>query len=172
MASKRGASVTVRAATARSGTETSIPAARQERTASDRIHMPITFFRYRTVPSTPASLVRLAAADSGVSTGPESSMPSSDHVPDDRYASSGPVSGAPTTADAVSCEPTATSGTPAAGPAVIGPITVPGSTTSGNTRRGSPSRSISSQCQSPVSGSSSAVDDALVRSANSRPVSQ
>ena len=60
----------------------------------------MTFLSSRIVPSTPRSLVR----DSSVNTGPGSSSPSSDQVPEDRIAPS--VTGVAANADAVSCEAT------------------------------------------------------------------
>ena len=46
--------------------------------------MPVMFFRKRTVPSTPPSLVKFIAEDSSVMIGSRTSMPISDPVPDER----------------------------------------------------------------------------------------
>jgi hypothetical protein len=48
-----------------------------------RIQRPITFLRKRTVPKTPPSLVKLALATAGVTSGAPRSTPTSDHVPDE-----------------------------------------------------------------------------------------
>ena len=81
------------------------------RSVSLSSQVPITLLRNRTVPSTPPSLVRLAARASSVSTGASSSRPARAQVPRETYAASSVCIGTPTTADAVSCEPTATTGT-------------------------------------------------------------
>ena len=57
------------------------PARSQVRSDSCSSHSPITLRRYRTVPSTPPSLVKFAARLSSVSTGASSSTPTSDQVP-------------------------------------------------------------------------------------------
>ena len=57
------------------------PRAAQTRTDSCSSHSPITLRRKRTVPSTPASLVNPASRLASVSTGPPSSIPARDQVP-------------------------------------------------------------------------------------------
>ena len=76
------------AAASRSGRSAGSPASFQVRIDSWSTHRPMTLRRYRTVPSTPASLVKLAARLSSVSTGRSSSRPTSDHVPQEMYAKS------------------------------------------------------------------------------------
>ena len=55
----------------------------QARTDSCSSHRPLTLRRYLMVPSMPASLVKFATRLASVSTGPDSSMPTSDHVPEE-----------------------------------------------------------------------------------------
>ncbi len=57
------------------------PRAPQTRTDSCSSHSPITLRRNRTVPSTPASLVKPASRLASVSTGLPSSTPARDQVP-------------------------------------------------------------------------------------------
>ena len=131
---------------------------RAARCACDSLssHRPITLRRKRIVPSTPPSLVKLAARLSSVSTGRSSSTPTSDQVPDEMYAAPGSVIGTPTTAEAVSCDPTAITSRPAAHRSLAltssrrEPIRVPGSTSGGNSERGRPSMSIKVASQLPV----------------------
>ncbi|GHJ97506.1 hypothetical protein SNE510_70250 [Streptomyces sp. NE5-10] len=69
------------------------------------------------MPSTPRSLVKFPARASSVGTGPGSSSPAGDQVPQETNATApAPVAGTATTADAVSCEATVVTGVPAAGP--------------------------------------------------------
>ena len=82
------------------------------RRVSESSQVPITLVRKRTRPSTPPSLVKLAARLASVTTGWSSSTPTSPHVPQETYAASGSVIGTPTTAEAVSWEPTVTTGVP------------------------------------------------------------
>src|SRR3989442_1454286 len=75
----------------------------QVRRHSCNIHKPITFFRRRVVPQTPASLVKLSLNASSEMTGASNSIPSKDHVPELRNAVwSRAVTAA--TAEAVSCD--------------------------------------------------------------------
>ena len=137
----------------------------QLRRVSESSQVPITLVRKRVRPSTPPSLVKLAARASSVSTGRSSSTPTSPQVPHETYAASGSVIGTPTTAEAVSWEPTATTGVPS-----CLPITVPGSTSSGSRARSRPTSASSSASQSPVRTSSRPVVEALVRSHTFTPV--
>jgi hypothetical protein len=134
----------------------------------------MTLRRYRIVPSTPPSLVKLARRDASLRTGASSSTPTSDQVPHEIYANCSDAAGTPTTADAVSCEPTATtsglSGTPRS--ASTGPITVPGWRSGGKSAARMPNSAMSGAAHSPVRRSSSCVVDALVTSVPSSPVSQ
>jgi hypothetical protein len=59
------------------------PAAAHSLRQDSRIQSPMTFLRNRIVPKTPPSLVKLAAAASGVSKGEERSTPTRDQVPDE-----------------------------------------------------------------------------------------
>ena len=68
---------------ARGSGRPSRPACSQARMHSCSSHRPITLRRYLTVPSTPASLVKLARLLSSVSTGASSSIPASDQVPEE-----------------------------------------------------------------------------------------
>ena len=78
-------------------------------------HIPATFFRKRTVPSTPPSFVNPASsARWSVPTGASSSSPISDQVPEEMKATGSarpPRPGTASTAEAVSWEPTAITGT-------------------------------------------------------------
>ena len=55
----------------------------QVRRASLSTHSPITLRRKRIVASTPPSLVKFASRAASVSTGPSSSTPTSDQVPEE-----------------------------------------------------------------------------------------
>ena len=72
------------------------------RRQASRIQRPMTFFRNRTVPDIPISLVKFAASASGPRIGAGRSTPTSDQVPDDTKAHPA-ASGVPATALAVSC---------------------------------------------------------------------
>jgi hypothetical protein len=69
---------------AAASSDSSDPAAEpQHRTHSCSSHSPVTLRRYLTVPSIPASLVKLASRLASDSTGAVSSSPASDHVPEE-----------------------------------------------------------------------------------------
>ena len=164
------------AAASRSGRSAGSPASFQVRIDSWSTHRPMTLRRYRTVPSTPASLVKLAARLASVSTGWSSSSPTSDHVPQEMYAKSSPTAGTATTADAVSCEPTVHTGTDPCSPTSA--RTWPSSAPGVEQRREQallsmpePLREVASPTSACVA-SSSPVVDALVTSATRAPVSQ
>src|SRR5262245_45999293 len=67
-----------------------------------KIQRPITFFRNRTVPNAPPSLVKLSQAVSELIKALSRSIPTRDQVPEEMYAKSSP-NGAAATALAVSC---------------------------------------------------------------------
>ena len=69
------------AAASSAGRSAGSPAAAHVRIDSDSSHRPITLRRWRTVPSTPSSLVNPATRAASVSTGASSSTPTSDQVP-------------------------------------------------------------------------------------------
>ncbi|CAM5435309.1 hypothetical protein SANTM175S_10631 [Streptomyces antimycoticus] len=130
------------------------------------------------MPSTPSSLVKLAARLASVSTGASSSSPARDHVPVAMYAKSGVVAGTPTTADAVSCEPTAVTGTGVARPVSARtsgrrvPAGSPGWRRGGKSVRSMPRACATGVAQSRVRGSMSWVVEAFVSSVPGSPVSQ
>ena len=96
------------------------------------------FFSSRVVPHTPPSLVKSSSSARGVMIGADSSVPSSDHVPELRNAVASPA-GTAVKAEPVSWHAGVTIGTPASdGSASLrsGPSTVPGSTISGSSRVG------------------------------------
>ncbi len=136
------------------------------------------FRRYRTVPSSPSSLVKLAARLSSVSTGAPSSSPASDQVPVQMYANRSPSAGTAATAEAVSCDPTAVTGTGPLSPVSSStsprstPAESPGCRSGANRPRSIPSREATSYDQSRVRGSISWVVEALVSSVPCSPVSQ
>lgn len=114
------------------------PTFAQARADSESSQNPITFLRNRTRPSTPPSFVKPACRASSVVTGPGSSVPTSDQVPQEMYTVSSPLEGTPTTAEAVSCEPTVVNSIRRAIPnseraaSVTGPSATPASTSSGS----------------------------------------
>ena len=133
------------------------------------------FFSKRTVPQTPPSLVILSSHASGVNTASDSSTPSNDHVPLDRYAQSSPgVAGTAATAHAVSWPPGAMTGIPctAAGnvASAIPPYVAPAGRTSGRICVGIPRRSRTSTAHVPVVISSIWLVLAIVYSDASTPV--
>src|SRR5262249_6878486 len=71
----------------------------------------MTFFSRRIVPPTPPSLVKLHCCTFSLMSGPGSSAPISDQVPELMYAHRSPEAGTAATADAVSCDPGAITGT-------------------------------------------------------------
>ena len=137
----------------------------------------MTLCRYRTRPSTPRSLVKLASRAASLSTGCSSSTPTRPQVPHEMYAADSARIGTATTADAVSCEPTAmtSSGCPAPSPssaADLGeqrPDRLAGVDERGKRIAGSPSRAISASSHSPDATVSRPVVEALVRSATRSP---
>ena len=128
------------------------------------------FRRWRTVPSSPSSLVKSAARLASVSTGASGSRPASDQVPVQMYANRSPVAGTAATAEAVSCEATAVTGTGPVAPicsSTSGRSTPAGSPgcRSGANRPGSTSSRRAMPCaQSRVTESISWVVEALVSS--------
>ena len=93
--SRRGSlmSTTVRSGSAAGGAGSTparsapgTPASAQAPRDSESTQSPITFLRNRMVPSTPPSLVKSAGRAASVSTGSSSSRPTSDQVPEERYA--------------------------------------------------------------------------------------
>ncbi|GAA3095408.1 hypothetical protein GCM10020001_009310 [Nonomuraea salmonea] len=111
-----------------------------------------------------------------MSTGPGSSTPASDQVPQETYAKAGPAAGTAATADAVSCEPTALTGADqpisAATSRRSPPTASPGSRSGGRMPGGRPSCLTSGNAHDLVRTSSSPVVEALVTSAPVSPVSQ
>ncbi len=174
------ASTTDRSAGTRAAASSSPPrsGSPQARTHSWSSHSPMMLRRYRTVPSSPSSLVKLAARLSSVSTGAVSSRPASDQVPVQMYAKRSPEAGTAATAEAVSCDPTAVTRTGPASPVssstrgVNIPAGSPGRRSGAKRARSIPSRSATSYDQSRVRGSISWVVEALVSSVPCSPVSQ
>jgi len=99
------------------------------------------FFSSWVVPQTPPSLVKFKSRACGVITGPGSSAPNRDHVPELRKADLR-VSETAATADPVSWQAGAMTGVPASAfPSIASdPISVPGSTMGVNKRREAPDR--------------------------------
>src|SRR5262245_27549003 len=119
----------------------------------------MTFFRKRTVPPKPASLVKLAARDDSPVKGAVNSAPISDQVPLEMYAQpcSSERAGTAATAEAVSCEAGATTGTGLSPVSVAtlarrGPRTVPGLTMLPRRRLGRPKLSTRGYAQERVAG--------------------
>src|SRR5262245_18496571 len=115
------------------------------------------FFRNRTVPPTPPSLVKLAARAPSPVNGAGSSTPISDHGPELMYAHDSPRAGTAATAEAVSCDAVAITGmgcTPVslATQARRGPSTVPGLTSVPSTCPGRPNDCTSGYAQLRVVG--------------------
>ena len=166
------------AAASRSSRSTCAPSSSHCRMDSLTSHIPETFLRNRTVPSTPPSLVKPARRASSVATAAGSSRPISDQVPEEMKAT-GLVPGAAgtaSTAEAVSWEPIATTGTspvpssrPSSGRTV--PRRSPGEISGASSSRSIPAASSSSEFQ-PPSRPSIPVLDALVLSLRRTPVSR
>ena len=129
------------------------------------------FFSSRVVPHTPPSLVKSSSIARGVMIGADSSVPSSDHVPELRNAVASPV-GTAVKAEPVSWHAGVTIGTPASDRSASlrsGPSTVPGSTMSGSSRVGMSSSSSSSLAHVRFTASTHCVVVAFVYSAFSVP---
>ncbi|MEG8035555.1 hypothetical protein QP157_09540 [Sphingomonas sp. LR61] len=168
--------VTAAAEASRASRSMLAPSRSQVRTLSDSNHSPDTFFRNRTRPSTPPSLVQFASRAASDRTGASSSTPTSDQVPEEMYAKSGSVAGTATTAEAVSCEPTSVTGacppTASATDGSSGPSRSPGSRRVGRRPAGRPAAARNAGSHPRVVAFRTPVVDAFVRSAASTPVSQ
>src|SRR6516162_7227000 len=135
------------------------------------------FFRNRTLPPYPSSLVKLALREASSIFGSLVSTPMRDQVPELINAQSFPSAGTATTAAPVSCEQLAETWQPVSPVSdaislASGAKSVPERTTDGKSFRGQPRCSITGADHTPFRGSKICVVLALLSSATASPLSK